>query len=342
MLSFRKHSRTILWLALALCSASVLAACGEGTQVAQTASPGPTASATPAATRSVITTPVVSPIPSSTATEAALPWEMEYKAWLATRPRDMESYGLHYEPQAQPTLPPHSSVNMPIWLYGMPLQVLEGEPEFSARPTPDLVFSSYANLTLFHCREGDSLDIYCRIGSELLDTGCEYLYRLNGVYADLGPVKGLIARCSYPPPAEEEPREAYFYRTGCAFRNDVAYLFYLDRELRIVRTQDELKALFVPINSPLEALSYAQLVTGLVAEYRLQPEPEYLYFYDPVDATRVELRGDGYHVFLFHYQTCFCEPWINSEVEVLVTEVGDITWLGARPWSMTIGFSCAD
>jgi hypothetical protein len=288
-----------------------------------TRTPGPTATLEPAST-----------------SEPGTEWD--YEAWLASRPRNMEAYGLHYDPEAKPILPPHSSVGMPIWQYGMPLQLIEGEPTFTARPTPENVFSPYANLVLFGCTEGNHLDLYCRIDSALLELDCESLYRLKGVYADIGPVQGLIGRCTYPPPDEDEPREDYFYRTGCAFRSDVGYLFYLDRELRLVKTQAELKELFVPIETVDEAINYAQLMTGLVAEYQLQSAPELLYFNDPIDATRVNLTPEGYRVYLFHYMTCLCEPWINSEVELLVTREGDIEWLGARPWSMTIGFSCAD
>jgi len=333
---------SFLLCALGLAGAACLAGCAggpaQGSPPVELASTRTDTAASVPATRTPLpeTPDKLAISPSVTATAS------EYQTWLAGRPRNMEAYGMHYDPDAVPTLPPSSSVNMPIWQYDMPLQVIEGEPVFLSRTPPASIYSPYANLTLFGCIEGEHWDIYCKIGSELLAYDCKSLYRLSGTFADVGPVQGLVGRCSYPPPDENEPREDYLYRVGCAFRSDIAYIFFLDRELRLVKTPDELRELFVPLTSPEEAVNYAQLMTGLMADYQLQPQPEYLYFYDPVDATRVELAADGYHVFLFHYRTCLCEPWTNSEVELLVTREGEVTWLGARPWSMTIGFSCAD
>jgi len=336
----RGSNRLLLLLlaGMSLLGLFYLAGCtGETPQPATMAAPSSTPTIQ-AATRTPSPTSVLEP----TATPVFGSEEWDYYAWLASRPRNMEAYGLQYDPDAVPTLPPSDSINMPIWLNGMPLENIEGEPVFLPRPLPDKIFSTSANLTMFDCMEGEYWDLYCRESSDLLDYNCEEVLKLRGVYADTSVVQGLIGGCSYPPPVMDEPREDYFYRTGCAFRNDIAYFFIIDGDLRLIKTPAELQELFIPITSPEDAVNYAQLMTGLVAEYQLQPEPEYLYFYDPIDATRVELPPDGYRIFLFHYRTCQCEPWVNSEVELLVTREGDITWIGARPWSMTIGFSCAD
>jgi hypothetical protein len=224
----------------------------------------------------------------------------------------------------------------------LPLTTIEGEPTFIARAEPEPRYSAEENLGKVACTQGDGSDLQCQEGSPLHDFNCESLLKSRGVYSDIGPVKGLIARCGYSPPSLEEPQEDYLYRTGAAFKQDIAYLFFVDGALQVIKTPDQLKELFAPINSPAEAINYAQLATGLVASYRLAPQPEYLYFYDPVDATRTEPTDNGYRLFLYHFPGCGCEPWVNSEVELLVDRDGAITWVGARPWSMTIGFSCAD
>jgi hypothetical protein len=266
-----------------------------------------------------------------------------YAEWLATRPRYMEAYGFEYDPSTEPVLPVLDSLCMPIWYARtLPLRSIAGEPSFVARPMPDAVFSTEKNLIMLGCMEGENLDLYCRVRSRLLDYDCQTLYKVPGVYADTGPVQGLIALCGSSPASQDEPREAYLYRTGAAFLQNIAYFFLVDRSLRLIGTPAELRDLFAPIQSPEEAVNYAQLMTGLDAVYQLVPEPEYIYFYDPVDATRVENTTEGYRVFLFHSPGCGCEPWINSEVELLVNRDGSVTWLGAKPWSMTIGQSCAD
>ena len=266
-----------------------------------------------------------------------------YDEWLATRPRYMEAYGFKFDPSTEPVLPVLDSLCMPIWYGGtLPLRSIGGEPSFVARPTPEAVFSTEKNLIMLGCMEGEDSDLYCRVNSSLLDYHCQTLYKVPGVYADTGPVQGLIALCGSFPASPDEPREAYLYRTGAAFLQDISYFFLVDQSLRLIGTPAELRDSFTPIQSPEEAVNYAQLMTGLDAVYQLVPEPEYIYFYDPVDATRVETTTEGYRVFLFHYPGCGCEPWINSEVELLVNRDGSITWLGAKPWSMTIGQSCAD
>jgi hypothetical protein len=268
---------------------------------------------------------------------------LSYEEWLASRPRTMDAYGFEYDPSSKPGLPPSFSLCLSIWPgRGLPLTTIEGEPAFMARSAPESQLSAEENLRKVACVQGDGSDLQCQGDSPLNEFACESLLKIRGVYADIGPVKGLIARCGYSPPSLEESHEDYLYRVGAAFKQDIAYLFFVDGSLKLIKTPSELKELFSPISSPAEAINYAQLATGLVASYRLAPQPEFLYFYDPIDATRAEPTEAGYRLFLFHFTGCGCEPWVNSEVELLVDRDGTITWVGARPWSMTIGFSCAD
>lgn len=255
----------------------------------------------------------------------------------------MDAYGFEYDPGSKPRIPPSFSLCLSLWPdRGLPLATIEGRPTFIERSAPEPQFSEDENLRKVACMAGDGSDLQCQGESPLHGFACESLRKSRGVYADIGPVKGLIARCGYSPPSLEEPHEDYLYRVGAAFKQDIAYLFFVDGALQLIKTPAQLQELFTPINSPAEAINYAQLATGLVASYGLAPQPEYLYFYDPIDATRTEQTAAGYRLFLFHFPGCGCEPWVNSEVELLVDRDGTITWVGARPWSMTIGFSCAD
>jgi hypothetical protein len=255
----------------------------------------------------------------------------------------MDAYGFEYDPSAEPRLPPSFSLCLSIWPErGLPLTTIEGEPTFMARLAPESQFSAEENLRKVGCMQGDGSDLQCQGDSPLNEFACESLLKIRGVYSDIGQVQGLIARCEYSPPSWEEPPEDFLYRVGAAFRRDIAYLFFVNGTPQLIRTPAQLKELFAPISSPAEAVNYAQLATGLAASYQLTPQPEYLYFYDPIDATRAEPTSAGYRVFLFHFPDCGCEPWVNSEVELMVDRDGTIRWVGARPWSMTIGFSCAD
>ncbi len=268
---------------------------------------------------------------------------LSYEEWLASRPRTMDAYGFEYDPSSKPRVPPSFSLCLSLWPgRGLPLTTIEGDPTFVTRPAPEPQFSAEENLQEVDCTQGDGWDLQCQGDSPLNNFTCETLSKTRGVYAGIGRVQGLIARCGYSPPSLEEADDDYLYRVGAAFKQDIGYIFVVDGVVQLIKTPAQLKGLFAPIESPAEAINYAQLATGLTASYRLNPQPEYLYFYDPIDATRTEETAAGYRVFLFHFQSCGCEPWVNSEVELLVDSDGTITWVGARPWSMTIGFSCAD
>jgi len=114
-----------------------------------------------------------------------------------------------------------------------------------------------------------------------------------------------------------------------------------DEYVRISSPQ-ELKDFFEVIESPAEALNYAELRTGLIAQFEHEYDPDLLYFTDTITGTQVTLTEDGYRMNLFHYEYCSCEPYINSEVDILVSDDGEVSWLKARPISMTIGFGCTD
>lgn len=98
-----------------------------------------------------------------------------------------------------------------------------------------------------------------------------------------------------------------------------------------------------PVATPTVALAPSSAPEQGALEVGAPPAPtQAVTEYDPIDATRVEPAADGYRLYLFQFPSCGCEPWINSEVKLFVDHDGTITWVSARPWSMTIGFSCAD
>jgi hypothetical protein len=80
---------------------------------------------------------------------------------------------------------------------------------------------------------------------------------------------------------------------------------------RMIRTQEELRDLFAPIESAEEALSYAMMATGYEAkyapeDYRLavpdncDPGPQFYHYYtDVLEDTHVTEVINGYHVYLF-------------------------------------------
>lgn len=310
----------------------VLSACAPATSTSTPeAKPPPTAA------------PILNPTDEATAAPSLTPTVDHYQEWLdwlATQPRDMESYGMVYDPGARAVLPPPSTVNMFIWNSHLPLQVIDHTPEFI--DSPPLLESN--DLTAALNRAGCARDgrrITCAPESPWQDFGCTEFLMPDAGNTGLPAGINLLAQC-LTPEIEGEVRSNYLYRIGCAFRKDVAYILEEDGGYRLVSTPAELQALWQPIETPEEALTYAVLLTGLSATHHFAAQPELLYFKDPLEGTRVSVEDDQFLINLFHYVTCMCEPWVNSEVLVSVDRRGELTWLGALPISMTIGFSCAD
>jgi hypothetical protein len=59
------------------------------------------------------------------------------------------------------------------------------------------------------------------------------------------------------------------YRVGCMFPGVMRYVVYRDGKFQSVASREELQALFAPITSENEALSYALALTGDEAKYGL-------------------------------------------------------------------------
>ena len=265
-----------------------------------------------------------------------------YLAWLATRPRDMEFYGFIYDPDATPELPPPEAVGMPIWGRHVPLRAFDREPRFIAYPTPLARANTEALLTQAGCVQASYWTIECTAGSPLAGLGCEEFRSPKGYYPGLDPDVHVVALCLNGSEDSDEEHDTRLYRFGCAFRRDVAFVLEAKGEYWRINTPEQVKALLIPIDSLEKALTYAEMRTGLSATYSFEREPDLLYFQDPVEGTRVTEADGVYTLNMFHYMGCMCEPYVNSEVYLTVDRQGEITWLGAVPWSMTIGMSCSD
>lgn len=246
-----------------------------------------------------------------------------------------------FDPAATPRLPPFSSVDMPIWDQRLPLQVLDHTPRFvrtlPLRSPPDLSPA----LVRAGCSEQYG-QLQCSSDSPLMDFGCEWLSLPDGTYPSLPDNQQVIAICLKTPVDENENRDNYLYRTGCAFRRDAGLIIDENGVYSILTTPAQVKDFLLPIDSPEKALTAFEMLTGLSATYAFEADTMLLYFMDPLEGTRIVEQNGGYRVNLFQYAHCLCEPWVNSMVELQMDRQANITWLNALPISMTVGFSCAD
>jgi hypothetical protein len=114
------------------------------------------------------------------------------------------------------------------------------------------------------------------------------------------------------------------YRVGGINMQPVGYVILRDEEFLLAATEDELRALYVPIASASEALSYVLAATGLRAHYGLAPDPTYTYYVDKLEDTHVETVEDGYLVHLYHSGTFGCGDHPISTVVFHITPQGNI------------------
>jgi len=152
----------------------------------------------------------------------------------------------------------------------------------------------------------------------------------------------LVAGCSIRDEDWKNAPEGTLFIVGCAFKHRQGYIFMTGETYTLIETINALKDLFVPIESPAEALTYAQLRTGLHAYFDLSYDPTLLYLQETIDGTHVTEEAGGYVMNLYHLEVCGCEPWITSQVMIRVDRSGEITWEDAIPVYMTTGFDCAD
>ncbi len=199
-----------------------------------------------------------------------------------------------------------------------------------------------AQLAQAGCEQAGYWDIACDPAIPVVALACEDLLAPIGYNTGLDHDVHVLAICRYSPEDTEEERDPYLYRSGCAFRREVACIIEDGGEYLRVNAPEQVRALLVPIEDPDEAMTYVEMMTGLTATFSFERDPYLIYFQDPVAGTSITEHDGVFTLNMFHNQQCLCEAWVNSVVHLTVDRRGEITWLGATPWSMTLGFSCAD
>jgi hypothetical protein len=114
----------------------------------------------------------------------------------------------------------------------------------------------------------------------------------------------------------------YFYNTGGIIPAYVRYVVLQDDQFVLIETEDEFRAIFAPVTTEEETLSYVLAVQDLSAYYDLERDPRLQYFVDEIEDTYVEVTANGYLVHLFYYEVFGCGPHLTYAVDVHVTTQG--------------------
>jgi hypothetical protein len=211
-------------------------------------------------------------------------------------------------------------------------EITEGRsPEIIHHPKPELAVDikpfneagcSGENLYVMECAEG----------SPIHALGCDFL-RVEPLFGGVEPPYP-VATCLRREESGEPPDPSSFKMTGCLMPLYQSFLIALDGEFRLVSDADDFQAYFAPIESEDEALSYAQMVTGLSAVYgrEVQPEPAFSYRVYRLEDTHVVETEGGYIVNLFSgpEPNCGCGIHTFYQHEVMVymdgrVEITEIT-----------------
>jgi hypothetical protein len=108
-------------------------------------------------------------------------------------------------------------------------------------------------------------------------------------------------------------------------------VIFQDGELRLLKSEAEFRAIYAPVETPEEALSYVLAVKNLSAYYGLAYNAAYKYEVGTIEDTPVSLEPDGYKLHLFHDAVFGCGPHWTSEVEMHVSTEGVIRELSGKP-----------
>jgi hypothetical protein len=207
-----------------------------------------------------------------------------------------------------------------IWLL-ISLSACQGKPEFINHAPPNLAVS---------------MDVFSD-DTLLANFGCDEIQAPPSLIGGLEPSYPIaICAIQYIPGKATEELAAeiesgqFFHYTSGLFGSYVRYIIYQNGEFVLLKTEEDLRKLFAPIESPDESLSYVLAAKNLSAYYGLHYDPAYEYEVDTIEDTYVTPDTDGYLVHLFHDQSFGCGPHWISEVDVHVSVEGNIEERSSR------------
>lgn len=187
---------------------------------------------------------------------------------------------------------------------------------------------------------------HCEADSLLAALGCDRIGKPPDLLGGLEP-SHPIALCLIDPGRHGIRRAQmtdYFYWIGCDEPMAVRYVIWRDDQFHLIKTEDELRAIFAPIVTANEALAYAISVKGRhSAYYGLEYRPkEYEYLVDEIEDTHVDTLTNGYLVHLFWYELCGCGHHKTYAVDFHITNQGHIGEVKSEPSHRDLAHKCID
>lgn len=197
------------------------------------------------------------------------------------------------------------------------LAACQSQPEFINHTPPDLTVSPEGF-------EG---------ADNPLDTfACDEIHPPSNLLGGLNPphpiavcVVNLFSERVTPGLEAEIEQGQFIQAVGGLSRSYIRYVISRGGELTLIKTEEEFRSIFAPIDTAEEALSYVLAVRKLSAYYGLEYNPAYEYATSTLEDTYVASDSEGYRLHLFAYQLFGCGPHWTSVVDVHLSSDGIIT-----------------
>jgi hypothetical protein len=106
---------------------------------------------------------------------------------------------------------------------------------------------------------------------------------------------------------------------------ETAFVIYRNDSFEMISSLEDLRTVYAPIESEMEALSYALAATGLSAIYKFPSEIVVDYLVDQVESTHVVKLDEDYIVHLYGSEVCGCGHHPTSIMDVHVKKDGSIS-----------------
>jgi hypothetical protein len=214
------------------------------------------------------------------------------------------------------------------------IKQMSGNPKIINYPEPKMTINMvpFANIG---CNEELEDGIYlCDPDSTLAELGCDEIKLPSPLFGGLIP-NYPIALCmertyditdtlqANPKILDENEYIYNYYEKACLkLPLYVHYVIYKDGGYQLIRTKDDLKSYFAPINSPEESLSYALTLNNWSAYYGIKIIPNYKYYVPILEDTHIDELSVGYEVNLYTYQECGCGPHWTTEYHIKIHNDG--------------------
>lgn len=199
------------------------------------------------------------------------------------------------------------------------------------KPNIQTDFSPFKNIG---CNESHGYENWyrCEEGSPLLDLGCnsiENMPLLGGLTPGY-PIAACTLEIDETVWTADIPTDC-IYNDGGFITLCHRFVIYKEGKYQVVKTMNDFRKLFAPVDSPDEALSFALAFSDYFASYGQTKRDDYVYSVKELEDTFVETDAIGYLVHVFYTRTFGCGPFETNAVGIKVTYNGNVEEISRHP-----------